>query len=183
MKPLNILGIAILLGLGGYGYWWFSRPPVVTSVAVVASVAPAVKKVKKVRTPVKSVQTYVPEAKLKLSLPPAVITDETKQVTGATTVPPSERRVTVTSVLDTGTGETTTYSKSEPLPWFAVEARGEARIDMGYKWVRGVSAPVQVGRLSIHHNFLQVKGFHLGVNASIDSDMERFVGIGMGYRW
>ena len=183
MKTLNILGISILVGIGGYGYWWFSRPPVDTAVAVVAAPAPAVKKVKKVRTPVKSVETYAPEAKTNLKLPPLIVADETKQVTGATTVPPSERRVTVTSVLDTATGETTTYTKPEPPPWLAVESRGEARLDVGYKFKRGIPTAVQTVRLSLTHNFVQVKGFHVGVNAAIDSDITMFVGLGVGYRW
>lgn len=175
--------LAILLAVGGYGYWVFSRPPVDTAVAVVAAPAPAVKKVKKRVVPVKQVVVYAPEAKANLKLPPLVVANEREQVTSATTVQPSERRITVTSVLDTGTGETTTYTKPEPLPWFAVEARGEARIDVGYKLKRGIPAPVQIGRLSVRHDFLQVKGFHAGVNAAIDSDGEVFAGIGIGYKW
>ena len=190
MKKLNVLGIVLkvgtivlILGTAGYGYWWFSRPPVDTAVAVVAAPAPAVKKVKKVRTAVKSVETYVPEAKANLKLPPLVIADETKQVTGATTVKPSERSVTITSVIDTQTGGTTVYSKPEPLPWLAVESRGEARLDLGYKYQRGIPTPVQTVRLSVTHNFVQVKGFHLGVNAAIDTDGTLFAGLGVGYRW
>ena len=179
----GVVGLVLILLAGGYGYWWVSRPVVDTTVAVVASTAPAVKKVKKRTVKVKQVQVYAPEAKANLKLPPVVISDETKQVTGATTVSSSERPITVTSVLDTRTGETTTYTKPEPLPWFALESRGEARIDVGYKWVRGIPVPVQVGRLSVRHDFVQVKGFHVGVNASIDSDIDRFIGIGVGYRW
>lgn len=179
----GIVGLLLLIAAGGYAYWFFTRPPVDTTVATIAAPAPAIKKVKKRVVPVKQVTVYAPEAKANLKLPPLVITDETKQVTGATTVAPSERRVTVTSVLDTQTGETTTYSKPEPLPWFAVESRGEARIDVGYKWSKGIPAPVQIGRLSVRHDFVQVKGFHAGVNAAIDSDGVVFAGVGVGYRW
>ena len=179
----GIAGLILLVAAGSYGYWAVTRPPVDTSVAVEAPIAAPIKKVKKRTVAVKSVQVFSPEAKLKLSLPPAVIADETKQVTGAATVPPSERRVTVTSVLDTGTGETTIFTKPEPLPWFAVESRGEARIDMGYKWVKNIPAQVLVGRLSVRHDFVQVKGFHAGVNVAIDSDGALFAGAGIGYRW
>lgn len=179
----GIAGLTLLVAVGAYGYWVFSHPPVDTTVATIAAPAPAVKKVKKRAVPVKQVVVYAPEAKANLKLPPAVIASDREQVTGATTVQPSEHRVTVTSVLNTETGETTTYTKPKPLPWFAVESRGEARVDVGYKLKRGIPAPVQVGRLSIRHDFLQVKGFHAGVNAAIDSDSELFLGIGVGYRW
>lgn len=184
LKTVFISGtIVLVLGTLGYGYWWYTRSPVDTTVAVVAKPAPVIKKVKKRTITPKKVRVYAPAAKANLKLPPAVIANEREQVTGATTVQPSERRVTVTSVLNTETGETTTYTKPEPLPWFAVESRGEARIDVGYKWKRGIPAPVQIGRLSIRHDFLQVKGFHAGVNAAIDSDGELFAGVGIGYRW
>lgn len=182
----NLVGLVVLAGvlaIGGYTYWVFSRPKVDTTVAVIAKPAPVIAKVKKRVIKPRRVIVYVPEAKAKLKLPPLVIANENQQVTGATTVKPSERSVTVTSVLDTQTGETTTYAKPEPLPWFAVEARGEARVDVGYKWVRGVPSPVQVGRLSVRHDFVQVKGFHAGVNAAIDTDASLFVGLGVGYRW
>ena len=182
----TITGIAglvlVVLGLS-YAYWVISRPPVDTTVAVEAPVAPVIKKVKKRTTPVKSVKTFAPEAKANLKLPPAVIASETTFVTGATPVAPSERRVTVSSVLDTGTGETTLFTKPEPLPWFAVEARGEARVDVGYKMQKGAPTPAPVARLSVTHNFVQVKGFHAGVNAAIDTDGEVFAGVGIGYRW
>lgn len=183
MKLLPIVGTSLLILGIGYAGWFFTRPAVDTTVAVVAPIATPIKKVKKRTVAVKSVRTFSPEAKLKLNLPQEVITNDNQQVTGATTVSPSERRVTVTSVLDTGAGETTIFTKPEPLPWFAVESRGEARIDVGYKLQRGVPTPVQVGRLSVHHNFVQVKGFHMGVNAAVDSDGTLFAGVGLGYRW
>ena len=186
MNTKTIIGIAgLLLVVSGlsYAYWVVSRPLVDTTVAVEAPVAPVIKKVKKRTTPVKQVQTFAPEAKANLKLPPAVIASETQFVTGATTVSPSERRVTVSSVLDTGTGETTLFTKPEPLPWFAVEARGEARVDVGYKMQKGSPTPAPVARLSVTHNFVQVKGFHAGVNAAIDSDSSAFIGVGIGYRW
>jgi hypothetical protein len=161
----------------------FMPPEPEVAVATLAPTASAVKKVKKVTAPVKSVEVYAPEAKANLKLPPAVIADADKQVTSATTVRPSERSITVTSVLDTATGETVAYQKAEPLPWFAVEARGEARFDYGYKVQPGPLEARPVGRLSVTHNFVQVKGFHVGVNGSVDTDGGAFGGVGIGYRW
>jgi hypothetical protein len=89
----------------------------------------------------------------------------------------------VTSVLDTKTGETTAYTKPEPYPWLAVESRGEARFDYGYKITKGSTVPLPVGRLSVTHNFVQVKALHMGVNVAIDTDGTAFAGVGLSYRW
>jgi len=183
MNKYVAAGIVVLLAAGGYGVWLFTRQPVDTTVAVVAKPAPAVVKVKRKVVPVKQVVVYAEEAKANLKLPPSVIANNEQQVTGATTVAPTERRVTVTSVLDTQTGETTTYTKPEPYPWIAVESRGEARFDYGYKVSRGQTIPMPVGRLSVVHDFVQVKGFHAGVNVALDTDGAAFAGVGIGYRW
>ncbi|MDP3939817.1 MAG: hypothetical protein Q8R92_16995 [Deltaproteobacteria bacterium] len=178
-------GAVVALALAGvaYGAWLWTRPPVDTTVAVIAPPAPVIAKVKKKVIPVKQVVVYAEEAKANLKLPPSVIASESQHVTGATTVQPSERRITVTSVMDEKTGETTTYTKPEPYPWVAVESRGEVRFDYGYKIDVRTRVPQQVGRLSIVHDVLQVKGVHLGVVASVFTDGTAFAGVGLGYRW
>ena len=183
MIAAKLGAIVLLLGVLANGYWYFTRPPTDTTVAAIAPPAKAVQKVKRVKTPTKEVQTYSPEAKARLKLPPAVLASDSKYVIGAATVSPSERSVTVTSVLDTATGETTTYTKSEPLPWFALEPQGGLRVDFGYKMQRGTPTPTPVGRLSVTHNFVQVKGFRAGVSASLDTDGVLFAGVGVEYRW
>jgi len=175
-------GIIVALALG-YGYWHSQQPVADTTVAVESKPAAAVARTKRVSTPVKSVQTYEPRAKADLKLPAAIIADADKQVTSATTIPPSERRVTVTSVVDVQTGETKTYQKPEPYPWIAVESRGEARLDLGYKIDRRTLVPAVVGRLTVTHSFLQLKALHAGVNVAVDTDGTAFAGVGLSYRW
>ena len=177
------LGIVAVSLAGGYAFWWYTRPPVDTTVAVIAKPAPVIAKVKKRVIKPKQVVVYAEEAKAKLKLPATVIANPDQHVTGATTVQPSERRITVTSVLDTTTGETTTYSKPEPYPWVSVESRGEARLDYGYKLSRGELVPKPVGRLSVTQSVVQIKALHLGVNVAIDTDGSMFAGVGLSYRW
>ncbi len=173
-----------LVGAAIYSvYRWWPAPAVNTTVARVATVAPTLAKTKKVTTAMHSIQTYAPEAKAHLKLPPAVIASNTQQVTGAATVEVSEHKQTVTSVVDTVTGETTTYVKDEPLPWIDLEHRGEARLDVGYKIDAKTLTPQRVARLSVTHDFLQVKAVHFGVAASIDTTGEAFAGAGISYRW
>lgn len=178
-----ILAALGMVAAAGYGVWLYTRPPVDTTVAVIAKPAPVIAKVKKKVVKPKQVIVYADEAKAKLKLPASVIASATQQVTGATTVRPSERAVTVTSVLDTVTGETTTYTKPEPYPWVSVESRGEARLDYGYKLSRGELIPKPVGRLSVTHSFIQIKAVHVGVNIAIDTDGTAFAGVGLSYRW
>ncbi|MDA8260211.1 MAG: hypothetical protein M0Z99_32035 [Betaproteobacteria bacterium] len=179
-----VLGL-LVIGALLYAFWFFSRPKVDTTVAVEAPVAPVIAAVPKVDTPVNRgvVRTFKPTAKANLKLPEAVVKNDSQQVTSATIVAPSERRVTVTSVIDAQTGETTAYTKPEPYPWIAVESRGEARLDYGYKLTRGSVTPMPVGRLSVTHNFVQLKALHVGVSAALDTDGAAFVGVGLAYRW
>ena len=178
-----LISALVAAAVGGYGLWWISRPAVDTTVAVIAKPAPAIKKVKKKVIPVKQVTVYAPEAKAKLKLPASVIASTDQHVTGAATVRPTERPVTITSVLDTKTGETATFTKVEPYPWLAVESRGEVRFDVGYKMTRAAPVPLPVGRLSLTHNFIQVKALHAGVNVALDTDGQAFAGVGLSYRW
>jgi hypothetical protein len=178
------IGVLALIGAAGVsGYRFLTKPPVDTTVAVEAPVAPTIAKVKKRIIKPKQVVVYAPEAKAKLKLPPAVLANTEAQVIGATTVAPSERRVTVTSVLDATTGETTTYTKPEPYPLLAVESRGEARFSYGYKLTRDSPVPTPVGRLSLTQDFVQIKALHIGVTAALDTDRSAFIGLGLAYRW
>ncbi len=179
----GVIGGFLVLAAVYSAYQWMQAPAVNTTVAHVATVAPVLAKTKKVTTAMHSIQTYAPEAKANLKLPPAVIASTTQQVTGAATVEVSEHKQTVTSVVDTVTGETTTYVKDEPLPWIDIEHRGEARLDVGYKIDARTQIPQRVGRLSVVHDFLQMKAVHFGVAASIDTTGEAFAGVGLGYRW
>lgn len=179
------LVLLIILALAYALWWFFGRPKADIRVATEAPNAGALRRAEQIDTPLPAgkVRTFKPAIKEKLKLPPAVIADPQKQVTDATTVKPTERPTTVTSVIDTKTGETTLFSKPEPYPWLAVESRGEARFDYGYKLTKGNVVPMPVGRLSVTHNFIQVKALHAGVNVAIDTDGQAFAGVGLSYRW
>lgn len=181
---MSILAL-IVIAMIAYVVWLFKQQRADTTEATQAAVAPIVAKIPTVQTPIKSktVRTFKPAAKAKLKLPEPVIQNDDQQVTSATVVAPSERKTTVSTVIDTKTGETTAYVKPEPYPWLAVESRGEARLDYGYKMTRGELVPKPVSRLSVTHNFIQVKALHVGVNAALDSDGTAFVGVGLAYRW
>lgn len=126
-----------------------------------------------------AVRVYKPEAKKKLALPAQVQQDATKAVTTAVTVDSSLRPQTVASVLDTATGETTTYVNEEPYPWVALRDSGSASLAYGFKGLN----PAPVVRLSVTQDVLQIKAIALGAVAHLDSDGDTFVGAGATYRW
>jgi hypothetical protein len=81
-------------------------------------------------------------------------------------------------LVNSETGESTTIYRQEAYPWFAAQHSGEIRIDYGIK--RGLE---RVGRLSVREDIAQVKGVNLGATASVDTDMDFFVGVGVGVKW
>jgi len=186
MKALAILAVIIaLVVVGIFAYRWiFPAPPTPTqAVATPIADTPVLKKRKKVKTPVKQVETYADEAKADLKLPPAVIAAPEIKVIDATKVASSDHPQTVTSTLNTETGKVETYIKEEPLPWIAFNQRGSAGIYTGYKLDRITGVPQRATRLTVAHEFMQTKAVNVGVQASIDSDGSAFAGVGVAYRW
>ena len=108
----------------------------------------------------------------------------------ATQVPGgSERPMTVTTVIDEKTGESSSYVKADPYPWLAFNQRSEVRVAYGYRhdFTRGAlgepTAVKRVGRLMYSHDFLQFKALNVGATVHVDTDGRAFAGVGMAYRW
>jgi hypothetical protein len=171
--------ILLLISLGAAGEWYFSSTPAPATTEIWTPATPAkqVAVIPKQEIKPPKVKVYAAVAKQTLHLPDEILNDPNKYILQATKLPSDTHPATVTTIIDQATGEVQTYIRREPLPWFATEQTGEARIDVGLK---GAST---VGRLSVREDLLQVKGFHAGINAGLDSDGEIFVGVGVGYRW
>lgn len=182
--------IGIALGL----FLWFHyvkpylnpAPEVNTEMAVPAPKADEVKHEDKVEVTLPqskgkspTIKAYPSPVKGLIKLPREVILDTQQVVTDSSKVKSSERPTSVTQVLDINTGETKTYLLLEPTPWFEVENRGNASLSYGIK--RNTTGAV--GRLNIHEDLFQIKGIHLGGDASLYSDGDYFIGAGASYRW
>lgn len=124
--------------------------------------------------------------KPKLKLPPAVVTNSTQHVVDAVTVPASDRPITVAPVLNAKTGEVTTYTVAEPLPWLDTTQRGDAGLYLGIK----LGDPVL--RAQARHQLLQIKAVRIGALASVDlplngrpggPDIDAFIGAGAWVSW
>ena len=155
------------------------------NVWVPAKVAKQVADVPKVSTPIKggAIKTYPASVKNGLKLPPAIKDDPAQQVVAATHVNADDHPATVTTTVNTETGETETIVRREPLPWMAWSDRGGVGVYAGIK--NGAPAV----RLQAHQELFTVKAVHFGAVASIDQQMsgpisaDYFVGVGAEYRW
>lgn len=143
--------------------------------------APEVKRAPREKAVIKRpVEYFAGDAKAKLRLPADVGANE--QVIASSRIEPSDRRQTVTTTLDTESGNVRNWAKHEPYPLFAVEPRGEARLSVGYRY-DGNGLVKTVARLSVNYDVLRVKAVTLGAAGSIDSDGRAFLGAGLAYRW
>jgi hypothetical protein len=130
-------------------------------------------------TPKKTIKVYKDSIKSSLSLPKAAVHNANIKLTDSSVIKGSERDTQVNQTLDITTGETTTYTTQLSSPWFAVESKGAASVDYGFK--RGSTQAV--GRLNVRQNLVQVKDIHLGISGSVYTDGDYFVGVGGEYRW
>jgi hypothetical protein len=120
----------------------------------------------------------IPGAKDKLDLPPAVKQDPKKHVTASAIIYPDEHRVSVVSIFDEYTGDTTMQSQRMEHPWLAAENRGRAWIGYGYK-TGGATAI----RAAVSADVVQIRAVHIGGEATLDSDGVWFAGVGAAVRW
>lgn len=133
----------------------------------------------------KPVDVYKGGAALKdeLKLPQEVVNNEPDQVLSSITAPESDHKQTVTTVLNTETGESQTFIRQEPLPWVAFDQRGQVGM------YAGVKNGTPTARLELQQGLLQVKAVHIGAVATVDQPMqgplqtEYYVGVGAWYRW
>lgn len=151
-------------------------------VSVPATPALEVKNAPTARVAVKApVKVYTGDTKAKLKLPPDALANPSEHVIAATRVHGSDRPQTVTTTINTETGESRSFTKQDPYPWFAIETRGEVRLAVGYKLKDGRAE--QVVRLGAGYDVIRVKALTAGIVGSVDSDGDAFVGVGVAYRF
>lgn len=162
-----------------------SEPPPV-GVTVIATPAPEVKGQEKKPVAIKSgkVKAYTaPKNKAHLNLPQPVQDDPLQVVLESTQVKADDHPQTVTTTIDSDTGETKTYVRRDPLPWLAWDTHGEVGA------YGGIKNGVLTARVEAKQGLVQIKALHLGVIASVDQPLsgpisaDYYVGAGAWYRW
>lgn len=183
-----VLGLLIVaLVLIGWAYYTINTPELPpVNVSIPATPAPEVKLVPKVSVAIKKpVKVYAGGAALKngLRLPEFVVLDPTKEVIASSQVKSDDHPQTITTVINTDTGESETYVKRDPLPWLAWSDRGSVGM---YAGVKNGEPTV---RLQAHQELFTVKAIRFGAVASIDQPFsgpvgtDYFIGLGAEYRW
>jgi len=156
-------------------------------VHVIATPAKQVEAIPKHQAVVKSgtVRVYESRAKIELKLPEAIKQDEAKQVLESTRVNADDHDQTITTVLDTETGDTQTLVRREPLPWIAWRNDGSAAA------YAGIKNGEPTARLEVKQSLFSVKTIRFGAVATVDQPLgysardspDYFVGVGAEYRW
>ena len=182
-EKLGATLLAILAGLvvGALVMWQLKKPEQKVNETVIATKAPEIKLEPTVSTPVKVVKTYKSKIKKKLKLPKEVIDNEHKLVIASNKVQADDHPHTITSTINTQTGEVETFDRKDPLPWIAFNQRTEVTAAYGYKYSRTQQG--MVGRFGARHEFIQSKNMGLGITGSVDTDGSAFAGLELRIRF
>jgi hypothetical protein len=183
-------GVWLLGGGGALVAIWLLVGAIITAVqlkqpdrvSVPAAAAPEVKRAPtKLVTPKKPIKVFAGDTPARLKLPADVLANPAENVIAATQVRGSDRPQTVTTTINTETGESRSFVKQDPLPWLAIETRGMAQLAYGFKFQNGQAT--QVTRLGVGYDAVRIKALTAGVQGTVDSDGATFVGVGVAYRW
>lgn len=176
LKVFAGLVLLTALGFASWKAWEHFRP----TPAVEAPVAEVLKQEETV-TVTAPVKHYAASTKAKLRLPQAVQASSAHVVLTATDLPKSKHERTVSSVLDTTTGEVKQYIEEKPLPWVESTRSGSASVYTGFK---GIEPAI---RAELKQDIYSVKGVNIGAVVSVDQTAsgrtDTFVGIGARYEW
>jgi hypothetical protein len=157
---LALAGIIIALLAAAWTFW----PREKVQVGVSAPLPPAKEAKGEPKTPIhpKAVNAYPDKVKAKLSLPDAVVKDPAQKLIGTGRLDAEDRAYTLSTTLDTQTGEAQLYARPDPLPWIGPGKRGAVGIAYGAGDV-GIRTKAYA-----YHDLLQAKALHAGVRAEID---------------
>lgn len=168
-----------------YQRYQSTLPTAPVGLNIVATPAPEVKKVTPVAKPIKAktVKVYPAAVKNTIKLPQIIQDNPDLDVIASNQVPADDHPQTITTLINTETGESQTFVKRDPLPWLAVDTHGEAGMYMGIK------NGTPTARLEAKQGLLQVKALHFGLIGSVDQqlgngqDTDYFIGTGAWVRW
>lgn len=147
---------------------WFkqdvTKPVAPVGIHIIATPAKQVAAIPKHQAVVKSgtVRVYESRAKIELKLPEAIKQDDAKQVLESTRVSSDDHDQTITTVLNTETGDTETLVRREPLPWLAWDTHGGIALGAGIK--DGQPTTSLEGR----QNIFAIKEAHFGFRGNFD---------------
>jgi len=171
---LEAIGTLLIAGLA----WAVLHKPVQPNNTQTAQTSPELAGVSKTEITPPKVIVYVPESKKKLNLSADIQNDDKKSVFDSSQIPESDHSTTVTTLIDEDTGKPVTVYSENPLPWLAATRYKYIKISYGMK-----NAGVMVGRLEFTDDLFQVKAIHFGINATLDTDSDYFIGAAISFKF
>ena len=159
-QPLAI-GAAVLFFSAWLWHWYTQKPQAPVGVSMPAIVAPEVKGLPAVGIEVKApLKVYAGSVKTKkkLKLPDVIVQDESKSVIASSKVEADDHDHTITTVINTATGESETLDRRDPLPLIAFTTRGDVMIAGGLN-----TSGDQVGMVQARQGLLRIKDVTLGL--------------------
>jgi hypothetical protein len=184
---IALVCLFIFVGLYWLGTYMKDSKQAEPGIVVKATPAPEVKHIPTVPVvPKKPVKVYAGGSALKngLKLPAPVVEAPEEEVIASSKIDNRDRHPhTVTTTLNTETGESETYVRTDPMPWFATSTRGHVGM------YAGIKNGEQTVRLQAEQELFSVKSVHFGAIATIDQPMsgpsgtDYFVGFGAKYEW
>lgn len=184
-----LLIVLLLVNVGLAGYLWMqtnsNNQAAPVNVQVPATPAKEVAKAKTVSKPLKTttVEVYPASVKGALKLPDTALDNPALDIVASTQVKADKRPQTITTLLNTETGEFKTYARRDPLPWIAAQPSGQA----GLFYLQRQHG--QVLQLSAQQSLVQVKGLHLGIKGSVEQPVSGpgetawAAGVGVWMEW
>lgn len=143
-----------------------------------AQKAPEVQGEAKVDAKPPKVAVYKESAKKKTKLPDRLKEDAAIAVLDSSRIEGSDRPTTVTTVINTDTGEVETVQSKEPLPWLTVKSRNELKLTAGIN-----QSGVYSGGLLFSHEFGSIKALNFGMDAAIYTGGAGHAGVSVSYRF
>lgn len=183
-----LIDAAVVLTLSAVGWMAYQQytTPRATGdgKSIETKAAPAVKNVKKKDLVMKNpLKVYDDKAKPALNLPDEVKADPKKHVASSTQIQADPHPQSVTTIVDEKTGEFTTFTKLDPYPWLAFEPRGSIGMAYGAKYQSFDHGTHVVGRLRAEYELVRVKALKIGIEGTLDTDRDAFIGIGVKYQF
>jgi len=174
----DYIWLALVIGMAIV--WYLSKPDTApVGEYIPAKVAPPVKHVPMVEiTPKKPLHVYHPSAKKKLKLSDEQINNQAIVVVAANQVLSDPHPQTIVTTLDQNTGQFKSITRRDPYPWMAAEQTGYMRIGYGFK-----SSGAKVVRLAASEDLVQILGWNIGGDGTLDSDAQWYGGVHAMYRW
>lgn len=125
------------------------------------------------------ITVYLPSAKEKVDLPPAIQADKNKFVLDASILPTNRHPQELVTVYDSKTGETSSLVRETAYPW--MQALQTGYVGVGYGYTNGLSQ--RAYNIFAHEDLLAIKALRFGVDVMAYQGGSTFVGVSSSWGW